>query len=147
MDTFKNIFLTIGCVAFAFVVALCVLMCVPSTRTGIYRMLNVASIGEQTQMADEKTELYIQTQTYRVQLESLNQEKSRIEAQLERLQENYDEGVAMLAEYQAEIISLNQDLSDANNDNNNLQNQIVGLNVSIQNLNNQIGNYISYYYF
>ena len=143
MDTAKNIFLTIGCVAFALLVAFCVLLSVPSTRTGIYRMLNVASIGEQSQIADEKTELYIQTQTYRVQLESLTSEKNRIQAQLERLQENYDEGVAMLADYQAEIISLNQDLADANNDNNNLQNQIVGLNVSIQNLNNQIDNYIS----
>jgi len=143
MDTFKNIFLTIGCVAFAFVVALCVLMCVPSTRTGIYRMLNVASIGETTQIADEKTELYIQTQTYRVQLESLTSEKNRIQSQLESLQENYNDGVAMLAEYQTTITNLNQELADVNNDNNNLQNQIVGLNVSIQNLNNQIDGYVS----
>lgn len=141
MDTAKNVFLTIVCVVFALLVAFCVGMCFPGFRNSMYRMLNVSPTQEKTDLVDAKTELYIETINYKARLESMTAEKNRIQAQLEALQEDYDEGVALLNGYQSRIDTLNSQLASSQSDNTNLQNEVNALISDVQILNGQITGY------
>ena len=82
MEVFKNIWLTIGSIAIAFVIVFCVVMLTPKFREKVYDLAQVQPSSNVEEKTMEINNLQEEINSYKAQIASLTQERTTLSNQM-----------------------------------------------------------------